>query len=130
MWLFVQARGRDHAYNYGSLTGAGVSIYIVDTGVYLNHPEFRGASGSSRAQWGADCTTGTCYTAFPPAEAGAANGDCAGHGTHCAGTAAGRCVRPTVFVCFVCAVVDPSATQGMDRMVVSHRTMRAFGVCF
>ena len=88
----VQATGRNNVYNYGSLTGAGVAIYIVDTGVFLNHAEFGGATGPSRAKWGADCTSGTCLTAFPPAEAGAASGDCHGHGTHCAGTAAGRCV--------------------------------------
>ena len=79
-------------FNHGNLTGAGVAIYIVDTGVFLNHAEFGGAAGPSRAKWGADCTSGTCLTAFPPAEAGAASGDCHGHGTHCAGTAAGRCV--------------------------------------
>ena len=93
----VQAIGRDNKYTYGSLTGLGVAIYIADTGVFLNHAEFGGATGPSRAKWGADCTSGVCLTAFPPAEAEAVTGDCGdGHGTHCAGIAAGRCARATV----------------------------------
>ncbi len=80
-------------FNHGNLTGAGVAIYIVDTGVFLNHAEFGGAAGPSRAKWGADCTgaSSQCLTAFPPAEARAATGDCNGHGTRGAGIAAGRC---------------------------------------
>ncbi len=86
-------RSLNGKFNHGNLTGAGVAIYIVDTGVFLNHAEFGGAVGPSRAKWGADCTgaSSQCLTAFPPAEARAATGDCNGHGTRCAGIAAGRC---------------------------------------
>ncbi|KAF9522564.1 serine protease [Crepidotus variabilis] len=51
--------------------GSGVDIYVVDTGIRTTHVAFGG-----RARWGA--TFG-----------GYANADGSGHGTHCAGTAAG-----------------------------------------
>jgi subtilisin family serine protease len=97
--------GRDNSYNYGNLTGLGVNIYIMDTGVFLGHAEFGGPAGPSRAKWGADCTSGTCLTAFPPADARAASGDCQGHGTHCAGIAAGRCGCGVALCGHVCACV-------------------------
>ncbi|HUP89395.1 MAG TPA: S8 family peptidase [Longimicrobiales bacterium] len=59
-------------YNYGN-TGAGVTAYIVDTGILFAHTEFGG-----RAVKGYDAVT--------------ANGtaqDCNGHGTHVAGTVGG-----------------------------------------
>jgi oryzin len=36
-------------YIYDSSAGSGVTIYVVDTGVYLEHNEFEG-----RASWGAN----------------------------------------------------------------------------
>jgi len=68
------------AYQRGS-EGSGVAIFILDTGVRLTHNEFTGRGISTL-----DMTSGS------PVEC---NGDlnCAadaqGHGTHCAGTAAG-----------------------------------------
>jgi len=58
-------------YTYDASAGAGVDIYVVDTGVFTAHTQFGG-----RARWGA--------TFGPYADA-----DGNGHGTHCAGTAAG-----------------------------------------
>merc|ERR1719150_1729055 len=61
--------------------GAGVTIYVQDTGVRVTHQEFGGRASSAL-----DVTSGS------PVEC---NGDlgCAGdrqgHGTHCAGTAGG-----------------------------------------
>ncbi|KAG5651131.1 hypothetical protein H0H81_009764 [Sphagnurus paluster] len=60
-----------YSYTYDDSAGAGVDIYIVDTGVLTTHSQFGG-----RARWGA--TFG-----------GYADADGNGHGTHCAGTAAG-----------------------------------------
>ncbi|RXW25686.1 hypothetical protein EST38_g147 [Candolleomyces aberdarensis] len=60
-----------YTYTYDSSAGTGVDIYIVDTGVYVNHTQFGG-----RARWGG--TFGVTGTT-----------DGHGHGTHCAGTAAG-----------------------------------------
>jgi subtilisin family serine protease len=53
-------------------TGAGVNVYVVDTGILLNHTQFGG-----RAVSGYDAVDG-----------GSAD-DCNGHGTHVAGTVGG-----------------------------------------
>jgi subtilisin family serine protease len=58
-------------YTYDS-TGAGVTAYIIDTGIHFSHNEFGG-----RASSGYDAVDG-----------GAAD-DCNGHGTHVAGTVGG-----------------------------------------
>lgn len=60
-----------YSYN-GSPNGKGVNAYVLDTGVFVNHPDIRG-----RAIWG--------YNAVDPGN----DNDRNGHGTHCAGTIAG-----------------------------------------
>ena len=57
-------------------SGAGVDIYILDTGINYKHRVFGG-----RASFGG-------YDAFP--QEGRKGRDCQGHGTHCAGLAVGR----------------------------------------
>lgn len=65
----------NHQYNTpGHLNGAGIDIYIIDTGVQITHQEFQ-----DRAVPGYDATG-----------AGQAGQDAHGHGTHVASTAAGR----------------------------------------
>ncbi|EAU91794.1 serine protease [Coprinopsis cinerea okayama7 len=61
----------DYQYTYDSSAGSGVDIYIADTGILVSHSQFGG-----RARWGG--TFGVTGTT-----------DGHGHGTHCAGTAAG-----------------------------------------
>jgi len=58
-------------YDYPDHGGIGVRVYIIDTGILCTHVDF-----GSRCVWGARFGTGG-YT------------DGNGHGTHCAGTAAG-----------------------------------------
>ena len=65
-------RPLDGSYTDGN-EGAGVHVYVVDTGVLASHTEFTGRMGN-----GYDAVT-----------AGGSATDCNGHGTHVAGTAAG-----------------------------------------
>lgn len=61
------------SYRYDS-DGQGVRVYVVDTGVYTSHSEFEG-----RIPYG-----------FNFVSDGRGFGDCHGHGTHVAGTVAGK----------------------------------------
>ncbi len=72
-------------YEY-TLDGTGVDVVIQDSGLQIDHPEFQDGSGNSRVQqldWGA--YSGGAFTQN-------ANHyrDYDGHGTHCAGIAAGK----------------------------------------
>jgi hypothetical protein len=67
-----QRSGRDGQYSIGD-EGAGVNIYIVDTGLYVSHTEFSGRVPA--VWWGVNDGNGI--------------NDCNGHGTHVAGIAAG-----------------------------------------
>jgi len=63
-------------------TGAGATVFVLDTGVRVSHQEFSG-----RASPALDMTSGS------PVECNgdlSCAGDAQGHGTHCAGTAAGQ----------------------------------------
>ncbi|UVS78813.1 S8 family peptidase [Actinokineospora sp. UTMC 2448] len=62
----------DSRYEY-TATGAGVNVYIIDTGININHQDFGG-----RAKHGRDTVDNDNDTS-----------DCQGHGTHVAGTAGG-----------------------------------------
>ena len=63
----------DNTYNYPASAGAGVRVYVVDTGVNANDPDFAG-----RITTGVDIMGQNLQGA-----------DCNGHGTHVAGTVAG-----------------------------------------
>lgn len=58
----------DGVYSWGDTTGAGVDVYVLDTGIWFGHVDFEG-----RARCGFDVYGEDCY-------------DANGHGTHCAGT--------------------------------------------
>ncbi|UOZ10780.1 S8 family peptidase [Amycolatopsis sp. WQ 127309] len=68
-----QRTGLDHAYRYGD-DAAGVTIYVIDSGVDAQHPDFQGrvAPGRDFLAGGTDTT------------------DTNGHGTRLAGIAAGQ----------------------------------------
>ncbi|KAJ3072863.1 subtilisin-like serine protease [Quaeritorhiza haematococci] len=59
-------------YTYPKQAGQNVTVYVIDTGVEVTHPQFE-----SRAKFGANFATGS-------------DTDGNGHGTHCAGTIASK----------------------------------------
>jgi len=63
--------GINNHYTHNNGAGSGCYVYVLDTGIYINHIDLRG-----RATFGANY-------------AGGSNNDGNGHGTHCAGTIAG-----------------------------------------
>jgi cerevisin len=62
----------DYTYTYSDPAGDGVDIYIIDTGIYIEHEEFEGRATFGYAAGSYQMLDGN------------------GHGTHCAGTAAGK----------------------------------------
>ena len=83
-------------------SGAGVTAYIVDTGIRLTHTEFGG-----RAESGFDAVDG-----------GSAD-DCNGHGTHVAGTVGGRSVGAAPGVRLVAVRVLDCNGQGSTASVIA-----------
>ena len=63
----------DNKYSYPDSAGEGVRVYVVDTGVQLDNPEF----------------TGRTLPGFDATGSGNTTTDCHGHATHVAGTIAG-----------------------------------------
>lgn len=94
----------DGTYDHGPLTGQGTRIYVLDTGVLPDHDEFgdRVVPGYTPACAGAIATAiGACDQGSPDylppwRPHGFADSYCSGHGTHCAGTAAGSSVGVAV----------------------------------
>jgi len=88
-------------YKYDSSGGAGVDVYVVDTGILTTHSQFGG-----RARWGA--TFG-----------GYASQDGNGHGTHCAGTIGGSQFGVSKAVNLVAVKVLSDAGSGAISDIVS-----------
>jgi subtilisin family serine protease len=98
-----------YVYNY---TATGVHVYIIDTGLRATHTQFTGRVGN-----GADFIND-----------GRGTGDCNGHGTHVAGTAAGtthgvakQAIVHPVRV-FGCGSSSPFSTliAGVDWVAANH----------
>jgi subtilisin family serine protease len=90
-------------YAYTS-TGAGVTAYVIDTGIRKTHVEFGG-----RAVNGADTTT----------PLGVTSDDCNGHGTHVAGTIGGATYGVAKSVRLVAVRVLTCAGTGLNSGVIA-----------
>ena len=78
---------RDNPYN---LSGQGVIVAIIDSGIDYTHPDFNNPDGTSRIIAIFDETTGREYTKAEIEEGAVPVRDIGGHGTHVAGIAAGN----------------------------------------
>jgi subtilisin family serine protease len=105
----------DGSYTYGS-TGAGVNVYIMDTGIRTTHVEFGGRA----------------FGAFTAISDGNGTTDCGSHGTHVAGTVGGAKygVAKSVTL-YAVRVLDCTGTgtnsgiiAGID-WIVQHRVLPA-----
>lgn len=82
-WNAATSITKDFPY---TLTGKGVDVVIQDSGITVNHPEFTDAEGNSRVQqidWYA-------ASGLPGTQSPFHYRDFDGHGSHCAGTVAGK----------------------------------------
>lgn len=77
----------DNPYN---LSGKGVLVAIIDSGIDYTHPDFNNPDGTSRIIAIFDETTGREYTKAEIEEGAVPVRDIGGHGTHVAGIAAGN----------------------------------------
>ena len=94
-WGLIRASNPTNVYGTGTTTvlnytytldGTGVDVVIQDSGIQVDHPEFQDGNGNTRVQqinWGAYSGGGFTQNANHYR-------DFDGHGTHVAGTAAGR----------------------------------------
>jgi subtilisin family serine protease len=89
-------------YNY-TPTGAGVHAYIIDTGIRASHTQFTGRIGNG----------------FTSISDGNGSNDCAGHGTHVAGTVGGSTYGVAKGVTLHPVRVLDCAGNGTDSTVIS-----------
>lgn len=97
-------------YTY-DFTGAGVSAYIIDTGIRYSHREFEGRAVKGWDAFAADPTD--------PLLGYDGSGDCDGHGTHVAGTVGGRTFGVAKKVKLVGVRVLNCAGYGSDADVIA-----------
>jgi hypothetical protein len=70
-------KGQDgQSFDTAGLNGAGVDVFVVDTGIRTSHVEFEGRARPGRN--------------FCQDKSASDTSDCNGHGTHCAGTVGGK----------------------------------------
>ena len=99
----------DSAYSY-TATGAGVTAYVIDTGIRYDHVEFEGRATLGWDAYAADPVDAQLYDR---------SGDCDGHGTHVAGTVGGRTFGVAKQVRLVGVRVLSCAGYGSDADVIA-----------
>lgn len=100
----------DSLYTYDA-TGAGVTSYIIDTGIRYSHSEFEGRAVKGFDAFAADPTD--------PLLGYDGSGDCDGHGTHVAGTVGGKTWGVAKNVALVGVRVLNCAGYGSDADVIA-----------
>ncbi|WP_291430339.1 S8 family serine peptidase [Deinococcus sp.] len=84
MFSAIKMTGADVAQNELGLTGKGVKVGVIDTGIDLEHPAFAGRVVAQYDFVGDDYDFGKPTKPDPIAD------DCAGHGSHVAGIVGGN----------------------------------------
>ena len=105
-----RARPVDGNYTY-DFDGAGVTAYIIDTGIRFDHVEFEGRAVPGFDAYAADPTD--------PLLIGDMNNDCQGHGTHVAGTVGGKTYGVAKQAKLVAVRVLNCAGYGSDADVIA-----------
>ncbi len=106
-----------------------VHVYILDTGIFADHEEFKDASGVSRVLGGANAQVNPVddgSDGSPPVLS-----DCSGHGTHVAGIIGGRTygvakdvfLHPVKIAC-TASIFASAATRGLN-WVAAKKVMPA-----
>ena len=96
-------RPLDAQYNY-TPTGAGVHVYVIDTGIRKTHAQFGGRANG---------------TAFSSINDGNGSNDCNGHGTHVSGTIGGSTYGVAKGVTLHAVRVLDCTGNGTDSTVIS-----------
>ncbi|HLL47715.1 MAG TPA: S8 family serine peptidase [Longimicrobiaceae bacterium] len=99
----------DSAYTY-TASGAGVTAYVIDTGIRYDHVEFEGRATLGWDAYAADPVDAQLYDR---------SGDCDGHGTHVAGTVGGKTFGVAKSVKLVGVRVLSCAGYGSDADVIA-----------
>jgi subtilisin family serine protease len=105
-----RTRPVDGGYTY-DFTGAGVTAYVIDTGIRFDHVEFEGRASSGFDAFAADPTD--------PLLIGDMNNDCQGHGTHVSGSIGGKTYGVAKQVKLVAVRVLNCAGYGSDADVIA-----------
>lgn len=100
-WGLSTLSNTKEKYKYITNGGENVTVYIVDTGININHEEFEG-----RASWGYNAIEGT------------PDKDENGHGTHCAGIVGGKNSGVAKKVSLVSVKVLDEKGEGMISNIV------------
>jgi subtilisin family serine protease len=109
-----RSRPVDGTYTYAH-TGAGVTAYVIDTGIRFDHAEFEGRAVPGWDAYAADPTD----PLIAPLVGSAASNDCQGHGTHVAGTIGGKTYGVAKSVRLVAVRVLNCAGYGSDADVIA-----------